>query len=38
MQTYVVEANTFPQPGVSAKEIADKKTDYYLYLLEQSGK
>lgn len=38
MQAYVVEANTFPQPGVSAKEIADKKTDYYLYLLEQSGK
>lgn len=38
MQTYVVEANTFPQPGVSAKEIADKKTDYYLYLLEQAKK
>ena len=38
MQTYVVEANTFPQPGVSAKEIADKKTDYYLYLLEQEKK
>lgn len=36
MQVYVIEANTMPGAGFYAMELADKKTDYYRYLL-QSG-